>query len=42
MRKLMDVTASNRLDTSPLVTHRFSLDRIERFTISSQTSATAS
>jgi len=30
MRRLMDVIASNRLDTSPLVTHRFSLDRIEQ------------
>ena len=30
MRRLMDVIVSNRLDTRPLVTHRFSLDRIEQ------------
>ncbi|WP_094463692.1 NAD(P)-dependent alcohol dehydrogenase [Pannonibacter phragmitetus] len=29
MRRLMDVIASGRLDTSPLVTHRFKLDDIE-------------
>lgn len=29
MRRLMDVIASGRLDTRPLVTHRFSLDQIE-------------
>jgi threonine dehydrogenase-like Zn-dependent dehydrogenase len=29
MRRLMDVIASGRLDTRPLVTHRFSLDNIE-------------
>ncbi|WP_235981459.1 NAD(P)-dependent alcohol dehydrogenase [Methylobrevis albus] len=29
MRRLMDVIASSRLDTSPLVTHRFRLDDIE-------------
>ncbi len=29
MRRLMQVIASERLDTSPLVTHRFKLDQIE-------------
>ena len=29
MRRLMEVIASGRLDTRPLVTHRFTLDRIE-------------
>ncbi len=29
MRRLMQVIGSGRLDTSPLVTHRFTLDRIE-------------
>jgi alcohol dehydrogenase len=29
MRRLMEVIASNRLDTRPLVTHRFKLDQIE-------------
>ena len=29
MRRLMDVIASGRIDTRPLVTHRFSLDQIE-------------
>lgn len=29
MRRLMDVIASGRLDTRPLVTHRFKLDQIE-------------
>ncbi|MSO81093.1 MAG: NAD(P)-dependent alcohol dehydrogenase [Alphaproteobacteria bacterium] len=29
MRRLMEVIASGRLDTRPLVTHRFGLDRIE-------------
>ncbi|WP_445679802.1 NAD(P)-dependent alcohol dehydrogenase [Radicibacter daui] len=29
MRRLMEVIASGRLDTRPLVTHRFSLDNIE-------------
>lgn len=29
MRRLMDVIASGRLDTRPLVTHRFRLDQIE-------------
>ncbi|NDW06572.1 NAD(P)-dependent alcohol dehydrogenase [Jiella pacifica] len=29
MRRLMSVIASSRLDTRPLVTHRFKLDRIE-------------
>jgi threonine dehydrogenase-like Zn-dependent dehydrogenase len=30
MRRLMDVIASGRLDTRPLVTHRFKLDEIEK------------
>jgi threonine dehydrogenase-like Zn-dependent dehydrogenase len=29
MRRLMEVIAARRLDTRPLVTHRFKLDRIE-------------
>jgi threonine dehydrogenase-like Zn-dependent dehydrogenase len=29
MRRLMEVIASNRLDTRPLVTHRYKLDEIE-------------
>ena len=29
MRRLMEVIASSRLDTRPLVTHRFKLDQIE-------------
>ena len=29
MRRLMEVVASGRIDTTPLVTHRFSLDDIE-------------
>ena len=29
MRRLMSVIASGRLDTRPLVTHRFALDDIE-------------
>ena len=29
MRRLMDVIASQRLDTTPLVTHRYKLDEIE-------------
>ena len=30
MRRLMEVIASSRLDTRPLVTHRFKLDQIEQ------------
>ena len=30
MRRLMEVIASSRLDTRPLVTHRFRLDQIEQ------------
>jgi threonine dehydrogenase-like Zn-dependent dehydrogenase len=30
MRRLMEVIASSRLDTQPLVTHRFKLDQIEQ------------
>jgi alcohol dehydrogenase len=30
MRRLMEVVASSRLDTRPLVTHRFKLDQIEQ------------
>ncbi|MGE0152701.1 MAG: NAD(P)-dependent alcohol dehydrogenase [Reyranellaceae bacterium] len=30
MRRLMEVIASSRLDTRPLVTHRFALDQIEQ------------
>ncbi len=29
MRRLMEVIASGRVDTRPLVTHRFKLDQIE-------------
>jgi threonine dehydrogenase-like Zn-dependent dehydrogenase len=29
MRRLMDVVVSGRIDTRPLVTHRFTLDQIE-------------
>ena len=29
MRRLMSVIASGRIDLKPLVTHRFTLDRIE-------------
>ncbi len=29
MRRLMEVIASGRVDTRPLVTHRFELDQIE-------------
>jgi threonine dehydrogenase-like Zn-dependent dehydrogenase len=28
MRRLMSVVASNKIDTRPLVTHRFKLDQI--------------
>jgi threonine dehydrogenase-like Zn-dependent dehydrogenase len=30
MRRLMSVVASGRIDLQPLVTHRFSLDEIEK------------
>jgi threonine dehydrogenase-like Zn-dependent dehydrogenase len=30
MRRLMEIVASKRLDTRPLVTHRFKLDDIEQ------------